>query len=210
VVSPSTPRETDGTYWGYTVRIANSLPNVWNECPFEDDGKYDLKIGTTFHGYTHGESIPQMVERYLKRHDDDNNKSQSPFRHCLIVFGGVDGGIEDMVEADESLAISREETHTLFDLWINTCPLPGSKTIRVEEAVWITLAQLRPLLFPPLPLRQDQDIIIQKKESHKNEYKVISKKDDINQRAASSKQQQSMDRNTTFAHDSEISDESST
>ena len=39
----------------------------------------------------------------------------------LIVFGGV-GGIEEIVESDESLSISRDECHTLFDLWVNTCP----------------------------------------------------------------------------------------
>ena len=45
VVSPSAPREDDGTYWGYTTRIANSIQKVFEECPFE--GGYDLKIGTS-------------------------------------------------------------------------------------------------------------------------------------------------------------------
>ena len=31
---------------------------------------------------------------------------------------------------------------------INVCPYQGSRTIRSEEAVLITLARLRPLLFP--------------------------------------------------------------
>jgi methyltransferase len=45
VVSPSAPREDNGTYWGYTTRIANSIQKVFEDCPFE--GGYDLKIGTS-------------------------------------------------------------------------------------------------------------------------------------------------------------------
>ena len=36
VVSPATPREQDGTYWGYTTRLAQSLADVLHECPFVD------------------------------------------------------------------------------------------------------------------------------------------------------------------------------
>ena len=48
VVSPSAPREDDGTYWGYTLRIANSINDVFDGCPF--DKGYDLKIGTSERG----------------------------------------------------------------------------------------------------------------------------------------------------------------
>ena len=53
--------------------------------------------------------------------DEDRFVSHKAFAHSLIVFGGV-GGIEEIVESDESLSISRDECHTLFDLWVNTCP----------------------------------------------------------------------------------------
>ena len=45
VVSPSEPREKMGLYWGYTIRMANSLNEALNTCPFE--GGYDLKVGTS-------------------------------------------------------------------------------------------------------------------------------------------------------------------
>ena len=35
-------------YWGYSVRVANSLEDVFNECPYE--GGYDFKLGTSDKG----------------------------------------------------------------------------------------------------------------------------------------------------------------
>src|SRR5262249_40152315 len=35
VVSPRTPREVNGTYWGYQVRLAASFSRVLTEAPFE-------------------------------------------------------------------------------------------------------------------------------------------------------------------------------
>lgn len=35
VVSPATPRRETGIYWGYSVRIANSLSKVFSQCPYE-------------------------------------------------------------------------------------------------------------------------------------------------------------------------------
>ena len=49
----------------------------------------------------------------------------------MIVFGGV-AGIEECVNNDEELSISGDQSHTLFDVWVNTCPSQGSRTIRTE------------------------------------------------------------------------------
>ena len=35
VVSPRAPRTEDGLYWGYTVRLADSLSAVFSKCPFK-------------------------------------------------------------------------------------------------------------------------------------------------------------------------------
>ena len=35
------------------------------------------------------------------------------------------------------------DAHKLFDMWVNVCPRQGSRTIRTEEAVLITLARLQ-------------------------------------------------------------------
>lgn len=123
-VSSAEPRESSGTYWGYTTRIASSLTDVWAECPFK--GGYDLKIGTSERGNV------SVADRDFKL---------PQFKHGLIVFGGV-AGLEECTTADET--ISTAEAHTMFDLWLNTCPQQGSRTIRSEEAVLISLAALRP------------------------------------------------------------------
>lgn len=128
VVSPAAPREENGTYWGYTVRMADSLKSALEECPFE--GGYDLKIGTSERG-THNL--------------DDRGFVLPSFQHALIVFGGV-AGIEECVDADESFKLPGSESRKLFDMWVNVCQFQGSRTIRTEEAVLITLAKLSPLL----------------------------------------------------------------
>lgn len=128
VVSPSAPREDNGTYWGYTTRLASSIKAVMDDCPFE--GGYDLKIGTSERGTESVESKGYSVPK---------------FHHSLIVFGGV-AGIEECVDADESIKLPGSESRKLFDQWVNVCPYQGSRTIRTEEAVLITLAKYSALL----------------------------------------------------------------
>ncbi|KAF1329481.1 hypothetical protein FI667_g5774, partial [Globisporangium splendens] len=125
LVSSAEPREQLGVYWGYTSRFASSLSNVWQDSPFK--GGYDLKIGTSERGHV---SV------------DDAGFKLPAFRHALVVFGGV-AGIEECVNADETIPVSGEDSHSLFDMWVNTCPAQGSRTIRSEEAVLISLASLR-------------------------------------------------------------------
>eukprot|EP00980_Cylindrotheca_fusiformis_P006561 scaffold1384_cov116-Cylindrotheca_fusiformis.AAC.39 len=124
VVSPSAPREADGTYWGYTTRMASSINAVFDECPYE--GGYDLKVGTSERG---------------DRSVEEKNFHFPKFEHSLIVFGGV-AGIEECVDADESIKLPGSQSKKLFDMWLNTCPYQGSRTIRTEEAVLISLCTL--------------------------------------------------------------------
>lgn len=98
-MSPSAPREDDGTYWGYTTRLASSINAVFDDCPYE--GGYDLKIGTSERGDV---SV------------DDDKFSLPIFKHALVMFGGV-AGIEECVDADESLRIPGSESRKLFDMW---------------------------------------------------------------------------------------------
>jgi predicted SPOUT superfamily RNA methylase MTH1 len=129
VVSPSAPREDNGTYWGYSTRIASSIHDVFESCPYE--GGYDLKIGTSERG-------DKSVE--------DAKFGIPKFEHSLIVFGGV-AGIEECVDADGSIKVSGSQSRSLFDVWLNICPYQGSRTIRTEEAVMISLAKLSPFLI---------------------------------------------------------------
>ncbi|XP_057850257.1 uncharacterized protein LOC131060851 isoform X2 [Cryptomeria japonica] len=47
-VKHSEPREKKGLYWGYTVRYAYNISNVFNESPYKSG--YDYSIGTSEHG----------------------------------------------------------------------------------------------------------------------------------------------------------------
>lgn len=138
VVSPSAPREKDGTYWGYTTRMASSIKAIFDEAPYS--GGYDLKIGTSERGDT---SVDDPSFGVSGKDAD----AMSSFKHAIIVLGGV-AGIEECVDADETMEISGNDSKTLFNMWVNVCQFQGSRTIRTEEAVLICLARLRPALFP--------------------------------------------------------------
>ena len=68
-----------------------------------------------------------------------------PFKHALIVFGGVEG-LETVVSAEEELAEVEDDVPSLFDHYLNLCPQQGSRTIRTEEALLVGLAALKPHL----------------------------------------------------------------
>lgn len=76
---------------------------------------------------------------------DDTKFKLPAFKHMIVVFGGVHG-LEDIVENDTDLSMSGNEAYRLFNAWVNTCPSQGSRTIRTEEAVLISLARLAPLI----------------------------------------------------------------
>ncbi|XP_021048505.1 putative methyltransferase C9orf114 homolog [Mus pahari] len=121
VVSSQDPRTKAGLYWGYTVRLASCLSAVFAEAPFQDG--YDLTIGTS----ERGSAVAS---------------AQLPsFRHALVVFGGLQG-LEAGVDADPNLEVA--DPSVLFDFYVNTCPSQGSRTIRTEEAILISLAALQP------------------------------------------------------------------
>ncbi|XP_060526706.1 putative methyltransferase C9orf114 [Cylas formicarius] len=125
VVSPSAPRNETGIYWGYRVRIANSLSKVFSQCPYE--GGYDISIGTSDKGTS--------VDTF----------ECTKYKHLLIMFGGLQG-LEGALESDETL--NTDDPSLLFDHYLNTLPQQGSKTIRTEEAILISLSVLRPKLNP--------------------------------------------------------------
>lgn len=130
-VTPSTPREEAGYYWGYSVRSAPSVSAVLTECPH--DGGYDLTFGTSERGIP----ISTLIRPGL------GSSTVPSFAHMLICFGGV-AGLEVAVKADEELAeMGISEPKDLFDYWVDLCPGQGSRTIRTEEAVWLGLMGLR-------------------------------------------------------------------
>ncbi|KAL3789913.1 hypothetical protein HJC23_010598 [Cyclotella cryptica] len=149
VVSPTSPRDEAGIYWGYTTRLASSIGAIFDECPYE--GGYDVKVGTSERGDVSIDDAGFCLRKKqpsgeTKHHESDNDDSNdSRFDHLLIVFGGV-AGIEESVDADESMTLSGEDSKKMFDVWLNICPYQGSRTIRTEEAVLITLSRLSPFI----------------------------------------------------------------
>ena len=124
VVSPDEPRKA-GFYWGYTTRLASTISKVFSESPY--DGGYDCTIGTSERGtdvYEPGLSLDGLTAA----------------KHVLIVFGGVHG-LEDSVEADPDVLV--DSPAELFDYYLNTCPHQGSRTIRTEEAIFISMAGIQ-------------------------------------------------------------------
>lgn len=67
------------------------------------------------------------------------------YNHLLIMFGGLQG-LEAALENDENLNV--EDPSLLFDHYLNTLPDQGSRTIRTEEALLISLSALRSKLNP--------------------------------------------------------------
>jgi predicted SPOUT superfamily RNA methylase MTH1 len=132
-VNPDEPREESGYYWGFNVRKAGSLSEVFTECTYE--GGYDITIGTS----ERGESLETIYS--------EEGRISQKFKHLLIVFGGV-AGLEVAVKNDKELQkLGVVEAKEVFDKWINICPGQGSRTIRTEEAVWIGLMGLRRLVI---------------------------------------------------------------
>lgn len=125
VVSPNEPREKAGMYWGYTVRLAKGLHGLIHDCPYK--GGYDLKVGTSERG--------QVVA--------PGNLQIPRFQHVFVAFGGPEG-LEDALKHDSKLA--GRLTSDLFDLYLNTCPQQGSRTIRTEEAILISMSFLQAAL----------------------------------------------------------------
>jgi hypothetical protein len=127
IVPPNVPYAETGIYWGYTVKLAKNLTEVLTNCQYK--GGYDLTIGTS----DKGTSIDEIEAKSLEYH------------HCLIVFGGL-AGLEAAVDVDPNLDV--DDPSLIFHKYVNTCPQQGSRTIRTEEAILLTLAELRIKLLP--------------------------------------------------------------
>lgn len=132
-VHPTAPRTDAGYHWGFNVRKASCLSNVFTESPWEDG--YDMSIGTSERGVPASKVFPPT--------------RKAKFNHLLIVFGGP-RGLEYAAMNDPELidiGIGGGKTKELFDQWINVLPDQGSRTIRTDEAVYIALTELRHLWY---------------------------------------------------------------
>jgi len=141
-VSPDTPREDGGYYWGYTPRLASSLSTVFTESPYE--GGYDYSIGTSERGITLRDLLKPLRET-PEDAQDDATPTIPQWQHLLVVFGGV-AGLEVALQNDKELQGKVSQASELFDAWVNLVQGQGSRTIRTEEAVWIGMMGLKELV----------------------------------------------------------------
>jgi predicted SPOUT superfamily RNA methylase MTH1 len=143
-VAPSEPKELYGLYWGYNVRLASSITKVWTECPYKSG--YDCSIGTS----DKGKSIDSKDKTLFQTAENSNpDPSKLPFfNHLVIVFGGL-YGLEQSIESDNDCQAT--DPSQLFDYYINAVHSQGSRTIRTEEAILITLSLLQPYIIQNKP-----------------------------------------------------------
>ena len=125
-MSQEEPFLQNSTYWGYNVRVANTLEAVFDECPYE--GGYDFKLGTSDKG--------NII-------DFEDFHQWEGFKHGMVFFGGLEG-IEGLVELEEESELKPSDVAKLFDMYLNTCPEQGVRTIRTEEAIILSMAAILP------------------------------------------------------------------
>lgn len=147
-VSPNEPREKCGLYWGYQTRLARSFSDVFVNCPFGEGGSYDFTIGhTTNRGktarMTNEGTVLQPLDKadYLFPHSENGED----YKHYLLVFGGAQG-LEGCVEADESLTTIAANTDTLFDVYWGALLSNGTRMVRTEEEMLVSLSKVSAII----------------------------------------------------------------
>ena len=90
---------------------------------------YDLILGTSEHG------------RHVDGLVGAGGGGLPPFRRCIVVFGGP-RGLEPVAASLGGAEGAPRTAAGYFDFYLNTCAGQGSRTIRTEEAVLISLARL--------------------------------------------------------------------
>jgi len=157
LLPPRAPKPYEGLYWGYNVRIADSLGAVWSESPYK--GGYDVSMGTS----EKGENIQNPNFRVPR------------FKHLLIVFGGFEG-IEKCMANDPRT--KSKTTAELFTKYINVLPTQGVQSVRTEEALSCALAALNKNLDANIPppiavqLQQQQEQAQQQQQLQAEEFEM--------------------------------------
>jgi predicted SPOUT superfamily RNA methylase MTH1 len=109
-------RESLPFYFGYDVEmIPDLVPYLHSKATYTRIAL--SRLGVQF------QSIAPEIESTL-----ENTRS------IIAVFGGPQSGVRDLVQDKDGLKQN-------IDYWINTIPDQGTETVRLEEAVWISLGQ---------------------------------------------------------------------
>jgi predicted SPOUT superfamily RNA methylase MTH1 len=106
-------------YWGFEVSRASSLLELLKQ------SKNITRIGFS-------RNAP-----FFNKLDKDLQLTISNTRSVLAIFGGPTHGIIDIYDDQE-----KEDIKYNVDFWINTIPDQGTETVRLEEAIFISLGLL--------------------------------------------------------------------
>eukprot|EP00917_Polyrhabdina_sp_WS-2016_P009203 GHVP01020553.1.p1 GENE.GHVP01020553.1~~GHVP01020553.1.p1 ORF type:complete len:541 (-),score=126.03 GHVP01020553.1:124-1746(-) len=125
IVESSAPYTEERLFWGYKVKtLDDGLSSIL------EAGDYDLILGTSERG-----------EHACKKSEDLRQlfTSKEGF-HCLMILGNVRG-------LETTMKTYTPEQNSKIGMWLNTCPYQTSRTIRTEEALFISLSCLHNLLL---------------------------------------------------------------
>ena len=111
-----TPRDSVEHYFGYDVEITHSLLEYLEQNISRTSVVFS-RLGIPF----------QKVESEIE-------STLSSTHSLLAIFGGPQSGVRDLVKDKD--ALKRNVTY-----WVNTIPDQGTETVRLEEALWISLGQ---------------------------------------------------------------------
>lgn len=107
------------TYWGYSVAEEKSSLGK-----LVKNKHFDLTIATSKYGHPFAKVAEEIADRWRDS------------RSILIVFGAPTRGLNEIARY-EGLGLN-----DIFDYVVNTIPLQGTETVRMEEALIATLAIL--------------------------------------------------------------------
>ena len=111
-------REDVSEYWGFTVERVTSLPE------FLEESEEATRIG-----FSRKAPSLQQLENDLK-------STVAGTQSVLAVFGGPGHGILEFFNQD------RDAVKSLIDFWVNSIPDQGTETVRLDEALFVSLGLL--------------------------------------------------------------------
>ena len=117
----ATEEQFDKTYWGYNVKVISNLAKLLNTAQ-------NTEILIT---YREGEFFKMKEGKLLERMQYNRN--------LLVVFGSPKKGVDEIL-TNEGSSIRH------YDFVVNMFPFQGTATVRLEEAIYGTLAILNHVL----------------------------------------------------------------
>jgi predicted SPOUT superfamily RNA methylase MTH1 len=123
-VTKASAEDMNSVYWGYEITQASSLHGLLKEAK----NKKDTEIMITSRNGSTFKSKEAELLRSLKL-----------ARNLLIVFGAPKRGVEQIL-------FGEGQSRDLYNFTVNVFPFQGTETVRLEEAIFGTLAILNNLL----------------------------------------------------------------